>query len=264
MEWRCEWCGKPHESDDPPCDNCGHSSFERAVVPAKDISEGQQEAAIVWECTACGREHPKHSPPCSRCGNSTLEKSRLELDDDELTSPGYLDLVTPRYVVAAVVTLLVAGFVLFGLIGTSALPGLGDSTPGDPDELDGMALGPAEDQFLDAFNDHRAEADSTALDRDDELDDIATTLNRGQVELLYEDEPFEPGMTVARLRDTCGASPTTEAFAVEPDTIDGDVAGAMIDARADEDGLVTATGDQFGIDTHAGPDDRLIATVIVC
>ena len=87
MEWRCEWCGKPHESDDPPCDNCGHGTFERAVV--RQSSSGEAGSTIVWVCTACGREHTKHSPPCSRCNNATLERQEKTISDDELTQrPG--------------------------------------------------------------------------------------------------------------------------------------------------------------------------------
>ncbi|MFC7058003.1 hypothetical protein [Halovenus salina] len=86
MEWRCEWCGKPHEEDDPPCDNCGHGQFEKAVVRQTDLSEeGSQEATIVWVCPDCGREHPKHAPPCSRCGNPTQRNSA-----NMLTSPNCL------------------------------------------------------------------------------------------------------------------------------------------------------------------------------
>ncbi|MEF8830385.1 MAG: hypothetical protein V5A23_02475, partial [Halobacteriales archaeon] len=64
MKYRCEWCGKPHERNDPPCDNCGHHSFERAVVP-KAPEEAPEE--YVWVCPECGRVHPRNSPPCSRC-----------------------------------------------------------------------------------------------------------------------------------------------------------------------------------------------------
>jgi ribosomal protein L40E len=85
MEWRCEWCGKPHAEDDPPCDNCGHGSFERAVVRRTDLAGGDPDTMTVWVCTACGREHPKHSPPCSRCNNGTLEQREKRVDESNLT-----------------------------------------------------------------------------------------------------------------------------------------------------------------------------------
>jgi hypothetical protein len=87
MEWRCEWCGKPHEEDDPPCDNCGHGKFERAVV--RQGSSSNSGSTVVWVCTDCGREHTKHSPPCSRCNNATLERQEKTISDADLTKrPG--------------------------------------------------------------------------------------------------------------------------------------------------------------------------------
>ena len=87
MEWRCEWCGKPHEENDPPCDNCGHGKFERAVV--RQGSAGDANSTVVWVCTDCGREHTKHSPPCSRCNNATLERQEKTISDEDLTKyPG--------------------------------------------------------------------------------------------------------------------------------------------------------------------------------
>jgi ribosomal protein L37AE/L43A len=87
MEWRCEWCGKPHEENDPPCDNCGHGKFEKAVV--RQGSAGDANSTVVWVCTDCGREHTRHSPPCSRCNNATLERREKTVSDEELTKrPG--------------------------------------------------------------------------------------------------------------------------------------------------------------------------------
>lgn len=84
MEWRCEWCGKPHAEDDPPCENCGHGKFEKAVVQVQS-GEAAEQTSLVWKCTECGREHPKNSPPCSRCGNAKLEKTRNRVDETNLT-----------------------------------------------------------------------------------------------------------------------------------------------------------------------------------
>lgn len=88
MEWRCEWCGKPQEENDPPCDNCGHGKFEKAVVREKSL-DSDVNSTVVWVCTACGREHTKNSPPCSRCNNAKLERQRKEITDENLTTlPG--------------------------------------------------------------------------------------------------------------------------------------------------------------------------------
>ena len=80
MEWRCEWCEKPHEENDPPCDNCGHGKFERAVVPVGP--EGNSNP-LVWVCASCGRTHQRNSPPCSRCGHAKLTKHEQSFDEDD-------------------------------------------------------------------------------------------------------------------------------------------------------------------------------------
>lgn len=108
MKYRCEWCGKPHERNDPPCDNCGHHSFERAVVP-KSPEETPEE--YVWVCPECGRVHPRNSPPCSRCGHMQLEKrSQDYLDPGEVGGGTWQDAVEwwqVGLVLAVVVALLV-------------------------------------------------------------------------------------------------------------------------------------------------------------
>ena len=85
MEWRCEWCGKPHEENDPPCDNCGHGTFERAVAPVAPEGEG---GPTVWICTECGKDHPRNNPPCSRCGAMTLEQREQTYEEGDPIGPG--------------------------------------------------------------------------------------------------------------------------------------------------------------------------------
>ena len=80
MEWRCEWCEKPHEENDPPCDSCGHGKFERAVVPVGPEGDGNP---LVWVCESCGRTHQRNSPPCSRCGHAKLEQREQRFDEDD-------------------------------------------------------------------------------------------------------------------------------------------------------------------------------------
>ena len=67
MDWRCEWCEKPHEENDPPCDNCGHGSFEKAV---RQVNHEVVPGGTVWVCQDCGRSHQRNSPPCKRCGGA--------------------------------------------------------------------------------------------------------------------------------------------------------------------------------------------------
>jgi 3'-5' exoribonuclease len=85
MEWRCAWCGKPHEENDPPCDNCGHGEFEKAVVPmAPDDEADDGETMTQWVCQECGNEHPKHTPPCDRCGGGPLERREITYDESQV------------------------------------------------------------------------------------------------------------------------------------------------------------------------------------
>src|SRR6056297_1731717 len=107
MEWRCKWCEKPHEENDPPCDNCGHGEFEKAVVPMSPEST-DDSTPLVWACTECGREHQKNSPPCSRCGNAMLEQREVDYRDvDEMGSTGWTDILDRKYA---------AGFAVVGVL----------------------------------------------------------------------------------------------------------------------------------------------------
>ena len=84
MKWRCGWCGKPQERNDPPCDNCGHHAFEKAVVP---LAPESGTGPTVWVCESCGRSHPRNRPPCSRCGHTKLKKEVQSREDDFDTEP---------------------------------------------------------------------------------------------------------------------------------------------------------------------------------
>ncbi|MEA5385993.1 hypothetical protein VB779_01960 [Haloarculaceae archaeon H-GB11] len=118
MVYRCERCGAEYETDDPPCAECGHQWFEEvsAVV--------ESTGGYVWVCTECGRAHTKNSPPCSRCGNHRFEKRDQDYDIGTDSAPGYLDLATPKYLLAAGVTLLVLSLFVLVIVGVVPLPEL--------------------------------------------------------------------------------------------------------------------------------------------
>ena len=203
MKWRCEFCGKPHEEDDPPCDNCGHSGFEKAVVPRTDLAEGEREPALVWVCAECGREHPKNTPPCSRCGAATLEKQRQAIDETELTAPGYRDLLTPGYVLAALLAVLGTIVLVFAITGGVAVPGTGlgaggasgsggdglavnGPVPGNATSVGGTQLRAVEQAYLDALGDPSetgpgAGTPAAAPERSAALDALATDANQQQL-----------------------------------------------------------------------------------
>jgi len=326
MEWRCEWCGKPHESDDPPCDNCGHGEFERAVVREagdagpdstmvwvcpecgrehtkhsppcsrcnnptlerreKRVDESNlteapgtadADAAVgadsttVWVCTECGREHAKHSPPCSRCGNADLERREKRVADDELSAPGYLELLTPGYMVALAAVLALATVFVLGVTGVADVPGLGGGVPevrgvpGNATSANGVSLGAVEDAYV-AGQNERLDG-GTALTRDSDLDAAATFLNQRLVKAEYGDGAEPSGSEVAdQVRGVCGDSePSSVVLSLEPDPAGsaGELGAAFVDRYAASSPPAIERG-LTGVDVHAAPDGRLVLTQISC
>ena len=259
MEWRCEWCGKPHEEDDPPCDNCGHGTFEKAVVQQTDLSVDGPETTLVWVCTDCGREHTKHSPPCSRCGSPSLEKREQGVADDELTAPGYLDLLTPRYLAVLGLVVVLAAVLALGFAGIVDLPGMGHSdvpevknVPGNETTAsNGVSLAAVGDSFVDGLNDQRSEAGVGTLERDSRLDEIARFQNQQRVradvegasvdeetaeELILEqcDVAVAHGMTTAVDEETDVAAITEQFFDPQGALEQWETVGVHVHAVDDE------------------------------
>jgi len=272
MEWRCEWCGKPHEENDPPCDNCGHGTFEKAVVPVADSDSELGSKATVWICTECGREHTKHTPPCSRCGNEKLVRQRQQVEDAELEAPGYLDLVTPRYLLGLVAVLALAALFVLGLTGVIALPGFGNDVPdvgdvpGSETEIGDVSLSDIETAYLGIVNEGRTGANATELSRDDRLDDVATFVNQRIVKSQYGDGSLPSRERVGELvGESCRGSATLQTGFVEST---GDrSASELAAALAESNGLSTNvdTGaTKIGFDIHATPDGSLVLTQLVC
>jgi hypothetical protein len=277
MEWRCEWCGKPHEENDPPCDNCGHGSFEEAVVRRTDLAEeGDREATLVWVCTDCGREHPKHAPPCSRCGNPSLEKQKQRVDESELNAPGYLDLVTPRYLAALGVTLLVAGVVVLGLTGVVDLPGFDqggvpdvDGVPGNATAADGVAITDVESAYVAALNDKREADSQLRLTRSDHLDEVTTFYNQRVVKFLLADGelPGDQQVTDLLAEECRDGSPIAFNDARVP--VDGNETAQELGEELAADLLDSGrfdppeAADSLGVDVHY-VNDQLYLGQFVC
>lgn len=199
MEWRCTWCGKPHAEDDPPCDDCGHNAFEKAVVRegdagSADASSGTIDTgtSYVWTCSECGRDHVKHNPPCSRCGSPALEKTEQTYDDVErdLETPGWLATAKPYTPILAVVIVVGALFAT-GIVSPSVVPGIGAPAPpdasGDGTEAAGIDLEETEELIHD-----RLEADRVkSRTYDDGLAAYAEYHNRAHVAIKYDDARVE-------------------------------------------------------------------------
>ncbi len=279
MEWRCEWCGKPHEEDDPPCDNCGHGSFEKAVVQQTDLSEGGgPESTTVWVCTECGRNHTKHAPPCSRCGNHKLVREQQYVDEDELSAPGYLDLLTPRYLAGAAVVLALAGVFVLGVTGVVYVPGispglppLGD-VPGDAETAGDRSLSAVETAYVEELNDRRGAAGLSTVERDADVDEVAAFANKRVVNAEHGDGEFpDRGQLTDALSGPCDPREVTPAIVrLDPsaglDAADSDraLAAALVDARLQEGDLATAERSLIGVDVHVAPDGTTYLTQFTC
>ena len=278
MQWRCEWCGKPHEENDPPCDNCGHGTFEKAVVRQTDLGDGESDPALVWVCTECGREHPKNAPPCSRCGSVSLEKRRQEIDESELTAPGYLELVTPRYLAAVGAVLVLAAVFALGVTGVVDLPGFGSSgvpavenVPGNATYAGDVPLAAVEDEFASGLI-ARYGSEGGDMTRDGDLDAVARYLNQQAVKRAVGDSTTTPTVedSVREVaNDACGR---TRPIPLGPYTMDVEqetaAASALGQSLLEEyRNRVEPSADadaQLGVDIHEGPDGDLWLLVVIC
>jgi len=273
MEWRCEWCGKPHEEDDPPCDNCGHGMFEKAVVRQTDLSgEAGPEATTVWVCTECGREHTKHSPPCSRCGNAKLEQQESRVDESELSAPGYTDLLTPQYAAAlAVVGLLAVVFVL-GVTGIVDVPGFPDNdvpdvdnVPGNATQSEGVALADVESAYVTEINDRREADDLAQLERTGGLDEVATFYNQRAVKQVFGNGTLP---SADRVGDLLGGECDTRAesgftFVTQNGTTDATTLGTRLADSIQESQLQPAQeATLIGVDVHAANGDLFLSHLV--
>ncbi|WP_137290198.1 hypothetical protein [Natronorubrum halophilum] len=238
MKWRCTWCGKPHAENDPPCDNCGHNAFEKAVV-----REGDDESSVprtdtvdtgttyVWTCPNCGRDHVKNNPPCSRCGNPDLEKTEQTYDDVErdLVTPGWLEVARPYAPIIVVFGLIVALFAT-GIIPLSIIPGVGPPSPpdapGEGAEAAGLDLEAAEGEVHERLE---AERDGDASrTHDGDLAAYAEYHNRALVAIEYEGA--EPdGVEPSDFGADCRDAPHIRQFPGTLSTADYDDEAALAD-----------------------------------
>jgi len=214
VKWRCTWCGKPHAENDPPCDNCGHNTFEKAVVRADETGEGHGAAAAddtdgepipsgtvdtgpdyVWACTNCGREHVRNSPPCSRCGNPDLEKVEQTYEglERDLETSSWLAVAKPYLPILAVIGIVIALFAT-GTVPPSILPGIGapspPDAPGEGSEAAGIDLEATEQAVHDRLEADRNQSESRTYD--DGLADYAEYMNRAFVVIEYEESRPDP------------------------------------------------------------------------
>jgi len=289
MDWRCKWCGKPHAENDPPCDNCGHGRFEKAVVQMGPDST-DDATQVVWVCTECGREHQKHSPPCSRCGNATLEQREADYSDlEEIGETGWLDILDRRHAAGFAVAGVLALVLGLGVVGVVDLPGLGGppsppDAPGENETASGVSLADVEASFVATINTRRADEDARSLEYGETVDTMATYYNKRVVESRYggadpltrsELDPFDPACgdssAVALLhREFAGPNPDTDVSADGGPSAEsyGSALAIVFVETADRsfgDPIVEERGlSAIGVDIHADPQGEFHVTVGYC
>ncbi|MFB6084537.1 MAG: hypothetical protein ABEJ94_09865 [Halorientalis sp.] len=287
MKWRCEYCGKPQERNDPPCDNCGHSEFEKAVVPMAPEAEDEEAATThAWICTECGNDHPKHTPPCDRCGNAELERRELGYDEDEIVAEmledssgrtpsadvSYLDVLDARLVVLFLGVAALVVYLALGFLGIVQVPGISPTppVPGNATAADGLAFAEVESAYVDALNARRSAEGFGNLTADEDLASAAAYINRRVVRARYGDgEPrIDRSEIDSRLGDDCasGYAPTTYSYDLRRDTPDTEreLARRLVASYARTSAFEESSEGLIGVDLHAGPDGVLYVTRIVC
>lgn len=282
MTWRCAWCGKPHESDDPPCERCGYNSFNRADDAGSEADQNGASATYVWACTNCGREHMRNSPPCARCGNHTLEKTEQTFDeaDRDLEVASWLEVAKPYSPFIAVFVLIVALFAT-GIVPASVLPGIGTDVPGEATEADGIDLDETALLVHDRLTDEREAATETetgdgsetgaGLEYDEGLEEFATAENQRLVVSAYTDDdggdqpdpstfdlPCESGPRGVQIlaRDSIDAYDTEAALA---DDLATNILGSI-----DSQEVGQGDHDAEGIDVHVGSDGAILVVYVAC
>jgi len=270
VKWRCTWCGKPHDENEPPCDNCGHNKFEQAVVradeePAEDQSGRTVDTGptYVWACPNCDREHVKNNPPCSRCGNPTLERVEQNYDDvdRDLETPSWIEVAkpyTPAFLLVGVVIALFAT----GIIPPSVLPGIGAPTPpdapGESTEASGLDLALTEREIHEYLEAEREASNDLSRSYDDGLAVYAEYANRQSVRSDHTDDEIDGVPHPDEFGVDCGDTLpellpfTTESIVVDEydseEELAADIAEGLLDSESGE--AVRSGHETEGIDVH--------------
>jgi len=290
VKFRCTYCGKPHERNDPPCDNCGHSEFEKAVVPmAPEAEDADAATTYVWVCTECGNDHPKNTPPCDRCGSGPLERREQTFDEEAVVSEmldgtngdrspsadvSYLDVLDAKLVLGFVGVSALVLVLALGFLGVVTVPGITPPgpVPGNATSAGGLSLSEVETAYVAGLNDRRTAEGGAELTTDERLRDAATYINQERVRATYGNGDGPSGDRVrSELGDACGdVTPslvqfsTTSSLVEESADATAALAEELLAAPDAPDPTIAAERGLTGVDVHVGPDGRVFVTQLVC
>lgn len=274
MEWRCTWCGKPHEENDPPCDNCGHNKFERAVEQmAPETTDDPSDP--VWVCTECGRQHTKNSPPCNRCGNVHLEKRQPDWDDlEDLGGTTYRDVLEPRYVAGYALAAVLGITLLLGYTGVITLPGTGrppiPDAPGEGERVGDLSLSAVESAYVEQLNERRDAAGVAPLSNDSDLEWYTAFVNKRILANATGDGPPLSREDANRVGEYCDRQPVVErypVFSTDPaEAFENEtaLAATLLEGWEGRSDALAESQTRVGVDVHVAPNGGLFVTVAVC
>ena len=279
MDWRCEWCEKRHEENDPPCDNCGHGTF---VEAGPEVEQEVVPGGTVWVCENCGRTHQKNNPPCKRCGDVDFQQRAAGdvADPMDDISTRWRDIVEPKYVAGYAVVAVLLGVLVLGTVGVITLPGAGTAdppavpdAPGEAETVGNLSLSAVEDAYVVELNDRRTGEGVDALTRNATVDEPAAYYNKALVAAAAGDGERPDRDTLERFDLACD-DPVVVSYRVAPERT-GQSVGEFRSERALAAALVDSyveRGEPFreaergtvGVDIHVAPDDTVFVTHVLC
>lgn len=272
MKWRCAWCGREYDTEEPPCDTCGHETFDPV---SEDDPSPFGGGSVAWVCADCGREHVKHSPPCARCGGHDLERRETGTEDlsEEVASPGYLSVGKPYIagvaLVVALVVLVVTGVVPFPGFGAPPAP---PDAPGDAERAGEIALPEAETALYDRFETERRSAGAPERSfGDGGTDAYVAYVTAHRVAERY-DPDYDGSVPDPEAFDLrCGSRPILGVLSPSVDAGAYDDAAGFADALAAallaDDELRAAVlddRDREAVSIHVAPDGAVFVGYLAC
>jgi hypothetical protein len=267
VTWRCTWCGREYDEDDPPCETCGRETFERVDDASSSAFRAE---SYVWVCENCGREHVRNAKICTGCSHPTLEKRAVGDEDlaQEVSAPGYLDVGWP-YLLGVVAVVVVVALAVTGVI---PIPGLGGppappEAPGEATTAAGLDLRAVESEVEGEFDAERG----SERGRDDGLDALATYAVRHDVAARYDSDyegefpgagAFDPDCRTDLRAGAIQTSLDPAAFDTEAD-LAAAIAADLLE-RSDYEAAIRGDAATEAVAVHVTPENTVAVAYAAC